>query len=119
MKIKYSGVIRLLGIVLSLFCAPGHTAVAGVSGTISNILAHDQLFGKCMIRSTTFAPTNNCPAEWVSLDCSGEFGSKADSSRLLDISQMAFALGTSIYVVIDDAKKHNGFCVAARVELTK
>jgi hypothetical protein len=37
--------------------------------------------------------------------------------RMLDQAQLAFALQKTVYVVIDDTKKHNGYCTAVRLDV--
>lgn len=87
------------------------------SGIVTELLADTQFYGGCMIKSPDFQPSVNCRSEWVSLDCNGEYNSKVDARRMWETAQMAVALGSKVNVVINDAKKHNDFCVVDTVGL--
>lgn len=105
--------------ILTLLALNGHTAVDYEKGVLDKTLSHTSFFGNCMIKSPSFNPSNNCPANWVSLDCSGDFHSKPNARRMWDSAQMAFALGASVEVWVNDAKKHNGYCVADQINVVK
>lgn len=87
-------------------------------GVIKTTLSDTQNFGHCMIR-LDYESTIDCNDRWVSLDCRGSFNSKETSRRLWESAQLAFALDSTIFLVINDAKKHNGFCVADRLDVAK
>lgn len=108
-----------IGAILMLFSFGASAALDTEKGKITTALTDSIYYGKCMIGATAFVPSNNCPATWVSLDCEGNFNSKPDAARMWDAAQMAFALDATVDVLIDDAKKLNGICVATRLEVTK
>jgi len=90
-----------------------------VSGKILNTLSESSVYGKCMVYSESFNPRIACPAGWVSLDCSGDFNSKEDSRRMWDSAQLAYAMDLTVEVTLVDTQKHNGYCVAKRLNVTK
>ena len=57
-----------------------------------------------------------CKAGYVSLDCSGDFSSKSIAASKLSAVQLAFVTTGSLFIRVDDAKMHNGYCVARRVD---
>ena len=99
--------------------------VAGTSvGTIIVTAEKDgqgnATFGGCMLnlnQSIAAATGLSCAGNWVSLSCSGDFNSRSEASQLLNIAQMAKALEKNIDVRVDDTEKHNGYCVAKRIQL--
>lgn len=87
------------------------------------LVTGDSLYGGCMalldkaINTASNAP--NCPGAWVSFSCTGTYTSKDMASHLLVQAQLALALDKFVYVVVNDAKKHNGYCVASRIDVSK
>ena len=61
--------------------------------------------------------TLNCPSNWVTFSCSGTYNPKDIAYRKVDLAQMAKATGRPVTVLIDDTKKHNGFCYAWRLDI--
>ena len=55
----------------------------------------------------------------MSFSCSGDFTSKDIAYRMFDTAQMAYALGHQVAVVVDDTKKHNGYCYANSIQVKK
>lgn len=114
--------IRKLKVVLFfsvIMWAPVSTAAIEVfSGKILKTLTSSQNFGLCMLR-VDYQSTIDCSSRWVSVDCAGEYHSKETSRRLWDSAQLAMALDSSVFIVINDAKKHNGYCVADRLDVSK
>ena len=54
---------------------------------------------------------------WVTFSCSGADASKASAMRMLDPTQLAFAIGRLVRVWVDDSRTHNGFCFATRIDV--
>lgn len=88
------------------------------SGKVNRILIDSTSYGKCMIQLSV-ALGNNCTSNWVSLDCEGRYLDKGDGDRFLDIAYIAQTMDKKVSVKIDNAKKHNGYCVATRLDLLK
>ena len=112
---------RINVIVVGLLVAWASTGKAAVEGhvtAIETLLVETERYGACMIY-TSSSPTINCPANWISLDCTASFHSKEESRRFWDTAQLAFAMERRIYVVINDLKKHNGYCVLERLDILR
>jgi hypothetical protein len=90
-----------------------------INGKVQEILISDQYFGNCMVRIADYNPPSSCLATWITLDCQGTYNSKENSRRMLESIQMAFALDSDVRINITDQQKHNGWCVAKRVDLRK
>jgi hypothetical protein len=77
-------------------------------------------FGGCMAYLSVSPQESglNCPAgRWVTMSCSGDLTSKSNAMRLFDSAQLAFVTNKTVSVTVDDAKKHNGWCFAARIDV--
>lgn len=94
--------------------------------TVTRTLAsEDSRFGGCSARldktgaevATAAGQSVACPNLWVTFSCSGEHTSKSNALRMFDSAQMALALGLKVDVMVDDSKKHNGFCLAKRIDV--
>ena len=97
------------------FPAISMAAVEGQIGSIKRLLTDTEKFGHCMI-FTTIESSIDCPNNWFSIDCKGSFNSKETTRRLWDSAQLAFATDSRVYLVANDQKKHNGYCVADRLD---
>ena len=117
MRLKY--LKNVTAGVLLLFAVSGHCVIDMQTALIERTLADSSSFGKCMLFSLSFQPANSCPGNWVSLDCDGNYHSKADGNRMWDSAQLALALNLRVRVWINDAKKINGYCVADRLDILK
>ena len=109
----------VLTIVFLIFGSGAFAADAWVSGKITQTLVTDNSHGKCMIFLPNFANFSNCPAQWISLDCAGSFGPKEDARRFWDTAQMAYALDSSVDVLVTDSYKHNGYCKVKMIVVKK
>ena len=84
--------------------------------------SNPNVFGGCMadvgrrVGNATDNPTD-CTTWWVSFSCSGEFNPKETAYKMYDAAQISVALGTQLRIWVDDTKKHNGHCVAERVDI--
>lgn len=90
-----------------------------VDATAERVLIDSQRYGGCMLRTDkTLADYGlNCPSRWVAFSCDGTFASRDIAFRQLDQAQIALTLGKKINLVVDDSKKHNGYCFASRTNL--
>ncbi len=79
------------------------------------------LYGGCMawlsspVNTASNAP--DCTGNWVAFSCDGTYTSKEVAQLMLDQAQLAMVTKSSIYVEVDDSKKHNGYCTAVRMDL--
>ena len=106
---KVMKIIMVLGL---MFCITASDAV-GVAGKVTRtLLADDGRFGACMILLNVSLASQglDCPGGWVTFSCSGEFQAKDVAWRMFDSGQMALALGNTVWVYVDDTRKHNGYC---------
>lgn len=86
------------------------------TGNVIRILSGNENFGKCMILMSTKV-LNGCPNNgWVSLDCADKY-STGNSKNKLAIALTALAINKKVSVKIDNTKKHNGYCVATRIDI--
>lgn len=108
--------------------APLSMPYSAATGTIENatitrtLASEDDRFGGCMARLDKSAADEGlnveCPASpWVTFSCSGVHTSKSNALRMFDSAQMAFALGRTVRVELDDSRKHNSFCFVRRIDV--
>ena len=102
--------------------APGaQAAEARMSAEVVRTLAaEDGRYGGCMAQlgeSIAEATGLDCPGRWVTFGCSGELVSKAEARRLYDAAQLAFVSGRRAMVLVDDGRKHDGYCFASRIDV--
>jgi hypothetical protein len=91
------------------------------STILSVLLTSEPNFGGCMVylsnQISTASNSPNCPSNWVSFSCDGTYASKDMASMMLDQAQLAYAMKKTVVVYVDDAKKHNGYCTAMRIDV--
>ena len=107
-------------IVTCLLISSSGASAAGewVTGTVGYIMTDSVMYGNCIVYTT--GTTNlNCPQAWYSLGCAGDYISKPEASRNLDIVQMAFVMDLSVNLWLDDSLEYNGYCVATGVYVGK
>jgi hypothetical protein len=92
---------------------------ATVVGKPVRILVSESAFGGCMVQLSSDPQSQlpNCGSSWVTLSCDGTYMPKDVSNRLLEQAQMAFALEKGLSVHVDDARRHNGYCLAYRIDI--
>lgn len=105
-------------VTLILWSSASLGATAGKETNVLRLLNDNKNFGHCMI-FTTAVVSIDCPAGWFSLDCKGSFHEKETTRRLWDAAQLAFVTDSLIYLVANDQKKHNGYCVLDRLDVVK
>jgi hypothetical protein len=104
----------LLALTSSAFAAT-KTYTASVTKT----RVQNDNFGGCM---AALAPSPStiagvaCKAVWATMSCSGDFNSPAEGQQKLAAAQLALVTGNKIAVLIDDSKKHNGYCFIRRID---
>ena len=111
--------LRLISFFLMMAVAgSAFSANAWVTGKVTRTLIDDTYFGGCMIVLLPGPETLglNCPAVWVTLNCSGDYNSKEVGYQKLQAAQLALVTGTTVHVWVDDTKKHNGYCYARRID---
>lgn len=109
--------LKLIGLSLLLLGTYSSVSAAKFNrtGTIDRILVDSERFGGCMVRLTTNI-ANACPNNgWVSLDCTNTY--YTDGKNKYAMALTANSLNKSVTVLVDNDKKHDGYCVAQRVDM--
>lgn len=94
-------------------------ATAGKKVNVEAILLDDTAYGGCMAKVSPSPATYNgvsCAANYVTFSCTGEYNSKSISANKFAAAQLAYVTGNQLYIIVDDTKKHNGYCYAKRVD---
>ncbi|RKT43657.1 hypothetical protein [Thiocapsa rosea] len=93
---------------------------AVVTAQVNRVLVTaDSTYGGCMA-ALSVNPQETLPAclpDWVSFSCSGHFTDAVRGFRMLDQAQLALATNKSVMVVVDDSRRHNGYCFASRIDV--
>jgi hypothetical protein len=110
----------LLGGLLLMTCNSGAGAATGVleSSIVTRILVDSESFGECMalvVPGPESLPLN-CQVNWVSFSCSGDFNSRSVAQQKFSAAQLSYVTQTPMRIVIDDARRHNGYCFAVRAD---
>jgi hypothetical protein len=104
-----------------VFSSLSHAGSGTVSTRIDRVMLHETGFGNCMARLEK-APGSvglNCKENWVSFSCSGDFQPKNIAAMSFSTAQLALVMDNKVNVVVDDGRKHNGYCFAKKIELLK
>jgi len=96
-------------------------ATGTLQSTVTRTLVSSAHFGGCMASFASLvssaSPPVNCPGYSVSFSCTGTYVAKDLAFAMLDQAQLAVALNKPVSVTIDDTLKHNGQCVATRIDV--
>lgn len=112
--------LAVLLVAMGAFSTPGQGATVAIKASVVKTMVADQdRFGGCMARlDRNLADYGlNCSGKWVTFSCSGVYASRDTAYRMFDSAQMAFALGRKVSVQVDDTRKHDGHCYAARIDV--
>ena len=109
-------------VVAALVSVSALGAAERIETTIERTLAtEDGRLGGCMawLAQKPYDLGLDCHQgnNWVTLDCAGEYLSKAAAQRLFDTAQVAQLTGRDVMVIVDDSRKHGHFCLAYRIDL--
>ena len=99
-----------------MFGADASAAIFLFEGKVKTVLATDENYGNCMVELTGYSAPSGCKATWISLDCTNDFIKRSTSSNFLDAVNMAAALNNTVKVWVNNQQRHNGWCVANRVD---
>ncbi|MFK8020930.1 MAG: hypothetical protein AB8B86_14265 [Pseudomonadales bacterium] len=113
---------KFLTVLLLLFFASSTFARTDKIGDVKPLrvlIADDNRWGGCMVLldKSISATGLDCPSSWVSFSCTGDFNSQQVAGNMLDSAKMALALDIRLWLQITDEEKHNGACVAKRVDV--
>ena len=81
----------------------------------------DGTYGACMA-ALSVDPASvlpSCSPNWVTFSCTGDFGDVLGAWRQFDQAQLALAGDHLVFVLVDDSRKHNGYCYAPRIDVIK
>ena len=115
--IKYFVVVLALMGSMNVFAAR-----ATLVSTIDRVLVTTNgTFGNCMaFLNQPLAPLGvNCPDQWVTFSCSGDFVTVSEARLMFDTAQIALAMNKEVRVYLTDNLKHNGYCFASRIDLLR
>lgn len=89
-----------------------------VGKIVQVLVTSEDNFGGCMAYFNpdpqTVLPT--CGKGFLSFSCSGEFADPERAYKMLTQAQLGMSNGTFVQVDFTDEKKHNGYCVAYRID---
>jgi len=112
-------------IIISSSLLASTSALAGtaiVTGQVDRILINTYgWFGGCMARLSV-DPQDALPAcgsGWVTFSCTGDFTDQVTAYRALDQAQLALATDKQVVVVVDDSRRHNGYCFSLRIDILR
>lgn len=106
-----------IGMLISIGASANAATLVVMDANVNRILmTADTSLGGCMASLTKPVGTG-CTGNWVTFSCSGSFTDKDRAYRMLDSAQMAIALNKRVTVYVDNAKLHNGYCFASRIDL--
>ena len=116
-KVKEIGLFISLASIFALM-QPAHADTAPLTGLVKRILIVEDNFGECMVE-TEVNPQDvlpSCKRFYVTMSCDGTHLSQNLGRRLLEQSQIAYALNRPVTIFIDDSRRINGYCLAYRVD---
>jgi hypothetical protein len=117
--------MKKLAVILSLivFCSypSASNAATGVlySKVKQVLVSAPPLFGSCLVllEDQISSVGLECTGGWLSFSCTGDFQPKDVAYKMLDMVYLSIVLDQELRFVANDTKKHNGYCVAERVDL--
>jgi hypothetical protein len=110
----------LLSTALASSAALGATAV--LNGKVNRVMINnDGGFGGCMAQLTADpkAALPACGGGWVTFSCTGDFTDPVSAYRSVDQAQLALATNKDVLLVIDDSRRHNGYCFGVRIDVVR
>lgn len=110
----------LFAMCLMALCPISVNAATGkFFSNVKRVVSDNDKFGGCMALLTV-APSSvglECNGKFVSFSCTGDFASKDEAKRNFELTQIAMLVKSRVQIVVDDTKKHNGYCFANRIDL--
>ena len=110
----------ILSTVLLALSSHAYSDWAWFNGaSVLKLLNQTDTYGECMVYIDKILADQlpTCPSRWVALSCDGTFNNRDVAARMYDAALMAMAIEKKVNVLVDDSKKHNGYCVATRIDL--
>lgn len=107
-------------ILLGLLSPSVFSAGGELDARVTRILQSETDYGGCMIRLSPAPSTvseRNCPGNFVSFDCNGQYRAKSIGNSQLSAAQLALVTGNLVKIVLDDTRKVNEYyCIATRID---
>jgi len=97
-------------------------ATAALTGKVDRVMIqNDGGFGGCMAQLTVNpkAALPACGGGWITFSCTGDFTDPVSAYRSVDQAQLALATNKNVLVIIDDSRRHNGYCFASRIDVAR
>ncbi len=108
------------GVMTCLFVSPAVADIGVVAGAFVDrtLVSDGSRWGGCMVLLSE-DPADVLPAcgRWLSFSCDGTYTDPVRGYRMLDQAQLALATGMAVNVIIDDSRKHDGYCFASRIDV--
>ncbi|MEP4145603.1 MAG: hypothetical protein ABJL54_00200 [Halioglobus sp.] len=109
---------KILSIAALMVAVPAMGAQEWHQANVTRTLIQDGAWGTCMamISPSLSATGLNCKPDWVSFSCSGHYNSPEVGGDKMEAAQLSLITESQVIVLVNDAKKHNGYCFAERVD---
>jgi hypothetical protein len=122
---KRTASLSLKALSAAMLLTIGGQAMAAQTYFVANVnsvlMSGDERWGGCMA-ALSVDPQNHlpsCATTWVSFSCTGDFADPVQAYRMVDQAQLAVATNKRVLVMIQDDKKHNGYCYANRIDILR
>jgi hypothetical protein len=116
-----NGMNRLFCLIaIGLLASNTHGVTAYFGTSIARTLSDEVNFGGCMAQLAD-PPSGeglDCIRPWVSFSCTGDFVERDAASRNFEMAQIAQLTERTVFIQVDDARKHNGYCLASKIVLS-
>jgi hypothetical protein len=119
---RYLAGATTLGCTLSLLhaiTARADTAYIVSTHVTVTLVDASGFYGGCMalIDKNPKLTLPACRDNWVSFSCTGIYAPKDLAYRMFETAQLALVTNKTVTLRIEDAKLHNGYCYASRIDL--
>lgn len=114
--------IRLaaLGVLLVLLPSISHSTTSQIRSKVYGTLTGTD-YNQCMVQVDQFPADSglSCPDNsdrvWLTFDCKGQWLPKSVADSNFKQAQVAMLAGSKLSILVDDARKSQGWCLATRV----
>ena len=110
--------VALFVLAMTSACA-ANAQTASIEGRVWQVLVSEDNFGGCMItvEGDIQDELPSCKPWWMTLDCNGDYLESRTSEQLLEQARLAYSEKGSVRAYVDDSRRHNGYCLAYRIDL--
>jgi len=107
---------KIIVILLAVFSVQAFARTGTMADvTVTKLITADSRFGGCMAMLSKPISTvlSGCPDNWVTFACDGSLNNSVSRAMMKwENAKLAYALGTKALLIVDDARKVNGYCYA-------